>query len=365
MSLNIALACGGTGGHIMPGLATAEVLMKRGHHVVLWLTGRDTETKSIQGWSGEIVRVPAEGFPNGISIKALRTAWKIWRAGSKCRRIMRRKKPDIVLAMGSFASAGPVLAAWRLGIPYVMHEANVIPGRAVSLFARRARVVACSFEETRFYLPGRNVEVTGMPLRASLESPLPSEPLMDRNLFTLLVMGGSSGAHLLNERVAEALIRFAPEEAKVQIIHLTGIADEAGVREQYRAAGIKARVHAFHQDMASLYRITDLAICRAGASTCAELFAFSVPSLLVPYPHAARDHQTLNARAMEKIGAADVVQEKDLSVEWLHDYIRESILHPGRLARMSASLKARAPDKAADRLADLLESSVGGVPHDG
>ena len=141
---------------------------------------------------------------------------------------------------------------------------------------------------------------------------------------------------------------------KIQVIHLSGKDDEAAVRAAYKEARVPGVVYAFTQDMASIYCSADLAICRSGASTCSELSAFGVPALLVPYPHAANDHQTANARAMEKIGAADVVPESGLSIEWLKDYIAQSILSPGRLARMSAASKARVLGRAAEALADLV-----------
>lgn len=361
MSLNIAVACGGTGGHVMPGLATAATLRERGHDVTLWVTGRETEKKSLESWDGAMIRVSAEGFPNQVSLKGIRAGWKLWKASSSCRRKMRERRPDVLLGMGSFASAGPLLAARRLRIPFLVHEANVLPGRAVSLFSRWATAVACSFEETRFYMPGKDVRLTGMPLRKELDPlarrELPDLP--DRGRFTVLVMGGSSGAHALNEIATEALSDVVRKGHSIQVIHLTGEQDEEWVRERYTDGRVPCLVRAFIGQISAIYQATDLAICRAGASTCAELSLFGVPSLLVPYPHAANDHQTANARALEKAGAADVVAENDLSAPWLADYVTESLRNPKRLARMSAAMKSRTPGRAAERLADLVEECAG------
>lgn len=200
-----------------------------------------------------------------------------------------------------------------------------------------------------------------MPIRQELDpASFPVETISghERNEFTLLVMGGSGGARMLNELAVQTLSALAAKGVKFRVFHLTGAAEETQVREQYRAAGVEARVHAFVQHIAPLYRAADLAICRAGASSCAELSAFGVPALLVPYPYAARDHQTYNARALEKIGAVDVALEKDLSAGWLLDYIEECMRNPGRLARMSAALKARAQERAAHRLADAVERAA-------
>ena len=138
------MACGGTGGHVFPGLATARELLSRGHEVTLWLTGRDTEQSARKDWDGPVVEVPARGFPSGLSFRSLQTAWKLAQAVGQCRAQMRRSRPDVLLAMGSYASVGPCGAARLLGVPIVLHEANVIPGRAVRLFSRSAAAVAAS-----------------------------------------------------------------------------------------------------------------------------------------------------------------------------------------------------------------------------
>ncbi len=353
--MKIALACGGTGGHIFPGLATATVLRARGHEVTLWLAGKDVEGPALRDWTGPVVTVPAEGLPSGFSLRAARAVFKLLRAGWVCRRMMRSTPPDVLLAMGSYASVGPVAAALMLDVPVVLHEANVIPGRAVRLFARRAAAVAASFEETRYYLRRRELVVTGLPIRAALEE---AAARLDagarREIFTLLVMGGSRGAHRLNEIVAQALSQVHAQFYRIRVIHLAGVADEAAVRAAYAAADVPADVRAFAQDMAAVYASVDLAICRSGAATCAELRTFRVPALLVPYPFAAGNHQMYNARAMEKLGVADVVPEDDLRVEWLADYVAGCIRSPERLTRMQTAARAAAPLSGAAALADLV-----------
>lgn len=354
--MKVAVACGGTGGHIFPGLATADVLRERGHDVTLWLAGKDVETPAVKNWSGRIITVPSEGLPSGFSLRTLRALWRILSAVRTCRRLMKVERPDVLVAMGSYASVGPVAAALSRRIPVVLHEANVLPGRAIALFAGRATAVAASFEESRFYLKRKDIVITGMPIRKELEKAAgrTSAAGVDRNLFTVLVMGGSRGAHKLNDVVSAAMAQIHKLGHKVQVIHLAGVADEEAVRKAYAEAGVSARVHAFSDDMAGIYAATDLAICRSGAATCGELAVFAVPALLVPYPFAARDHQMANARAVEKDGAADVVPERDLSVSWLADYVAGCISSSGRLARMSAAARARAPRSAAASLADLV-----------
>ncbi|MCX6995614.1 MAG: UDP-N-acetylglucosamine--N-acetylmuramyl-(pentapeptide) pyrophosphoryl-undecaprenol N-acetylglucosamine transferase [Kiritimatiellaeota bacterium] len=355
-SLRVAIACGGTGGHIFPGLATADVLRRRGHAVTLWLAGKDVEQSAVGGWPGEVITVPAQGWPRGLSPRALRSAWSLWHAAGVCRRRMRAQPPDVLLAMGSYSSVGPVSAALRLGVPVVLHEANVVPGLTIRLFAGRARVVAASFEETRFHLRRNRIVVTGMPLRRDLEAasrharrPAPHP------VFTIMVFGGSRGAHRLNEIAVAAIGLLAARGVAVKVLHIAGRDDEAGVRTGYERAGVASEVFGFTTDVACLYAAADLALCRAGASTCAELLAFGVPALLVPYPFAAAGHQQANAQALSKTGAVDYIAEQDLAGDWLADYLDACRRAPERLARMSAAGRALRTHSGADELAAQVE----------
>jgi len=355
------VACGGTGGHIFPGLATARELLSRGHEVTLWMTGRETEQTALKDWDGPVVQVPAQGFPSGISFKSLQTVWKLSRAVWQCRMAMRRNRPDVLLAMGSYASVGPCAAARLLGVPIVLHEANVVPGRAVRLFSRSAVAVGAGFEETRFHLRKANLHVAGIPLRAELTEAaqgLPAREAVVHSPFQLLVVGGSLGAHRLNEVAAETLSRLKKRGLDISVTHLTGRRDEAFVREAYAAAGVKAEVIAFTKYMAPLYHNADLAICRAGASTCAELAFFGVPALFVPYPSAAMDHQAANAHALEKRGTADVIAESALTPEWLEAYLAETVCNPERLARFREAAPREGVQDGTKALASLVEASA-------
>ena len=356
--MKVAVACGGTGGHVFPGLATARELLRRGHEVTLWLTGRDTEQSARKDWDGPVVEVPARGFPSGISFTSLQTAWKLVQAVRRCRREMRRNRPDVLLAMGSYASVGPCGAARLLGVPIVLHEANVIPGRAVRLFSGTAAAVAAGFEETRYHLRKAKLAVVGIPLREELTEAARALPPRDSAVhtpFRLLIVGGSMGAHRLNEVAVEALARLKKEELAFTVTHLTGRDDEIAVRAAYQAAGVEAEVIAFTKYMAPLYHAADLAICRAGASTCAELAYFGVPALFVPYPSAAMDHQTANARALEKRGTADVVDESALTPEWLEAYLAQTLRKPERLARLREAAHKEGVKDGTAALATLVE----------
>lgn len=359
-TLNIAIACGGTGGHIFPGLATAEVLHARGHTITLWLAGKDIEAEAVGDRPWTRHTVSAKGFEGGWK-KAPLVLWGLAMARRNSLRIMRKDVPDVLLGMGSYACSGPVSAALKLEVPVVLHEANAVPGKAVSFYARRATRVAACFEMTRHELKNKaRLNMTGLPLRADLAAAA-QERLRVREAgepFHILCMGGSRGARALNLIARRAVRDLYAREPNIFITHLTGREDEASVRTCYENAGVPHRVAAFEHDMASVYRQVDLAICRAGAASCAELSAFGIPALLVPYPYAARDHQAANAEEFERLKAADVIAERDLEVGWLTDYFEGCIHTPERLERMRIASRKRGNMHAAERLADLVEEAA-------
>ncbi|MBU4199523.1 MAG: UDP-N-acetylglucosamine--N-acetylmuramyl-(pentapeptide) pyrophosphoryl-undecaprenol N-acetylglucosamine transferase [Verrucomicrobia bacterium] len=406
-TMKIGIACGGTGGHIFPGLATAEVLRRRGHDVVLWLAGKDVESTAVDGWEGPIVTIQADGVSSLFSLRNVRVGWRMVRAIRQCRQTMKDHQPEVLLAMGSYASIAPVWAARTLRVPVVLHEANVIPGRAICFLSRWATAVAIGFDETRQHLKHRRLVLTGMPLwksgqrieittspRCGASGPLSgscrttgevrgqgaggrdqmlahhSQPLrgeggseassqqwsgLKPDRFTVLVMGGSRGAHHLNELASAAVICMHQKGMPVQVIHLTGLTDEPVIRKQYEQAGVSHVVFGFLHDMAQAYRRAALAVCRSGASSCAELACYGIPALLVPYPRATHQHQLANARAVETAGAADIRIESELSVEWLADYLAAQMADPVRLERLKQVACRRHGSDAAEALADLVE----------
>lgn len=352
--MNIDIACGGTGGHIFPGVATATVLRERGHKVTLWLAGRDIETLSVEGWEGDTVAIRAAGFPSGFSIRGLGAAVRLCGAIAASWRIMKRTRPDVVLGMGSYASVGPALAARCHGVPVVLHEANAVPGRAIAFLARFATCIAVAFEDAAESLDKANVRVTGFPLRRELR-PMPKPA---NKGFGLLVMGGSQGAHALNTIVPDAVAKLRQNDIAVQVTHLTGMREAEAVAKRYQDCGIAADVHAFMSDMAACYATADFAIARAGAATCTELAVCGVPALLVPLPTAPRNHQTLNAMAMAKHGGMAMQPQSELTSEWLSRYLKDIVENPDRRTAMQAQLQHAdiAPDGAA-RLADVVEEA--------
>ena len=342
--MKICVACGGTGGHIFPGLATAQELQKRGHAVTIWLAGRDVEAASIEGWDGEILSIRAAGFPSGISLRSIGVALRLCGAIVASWWKMRRIRPDVILGMGSYASVGPVIAAYLCGIPVVLHEANAVPGRAISFLSRFAARIGIAFPQAAPHLDADKVSLTGFPLRSSLQQPThkPADG------FSVLVMGGSQGAQIFNELLPPVLERLCAQGLSVRVTHLAGMKDADAVSAQYRSAGVPATVHSFFGDMASLYAAADFAVARAGAATCTEL----------ALPTSARNHQALNAMAMAADGGMAMHLQSDLTVDWLTGYLKNLIATPSVIEDMRSRLSGVMPGDGAGRLATLVEQTA-------
>ena len=356
--LKIAVACGGTGGHTFPGLATSRILRQRGHDVTLWLAGRGIEQQAVAGWDGPVFRTGARPLRKSPSSLAALTGSirRSWRG-------LAEQRCDVLLAMGSYASLPPVLAARLRRVPVVLHEANAIPGKAVAHLSRLAAVTAISVPGSEDWLPRARVVRTGMPVRTELLKQPPLEGFRVAAGFTVLVTGGSQGAHVLNTVCSAAFIRWVREgrQPALRIIHQTGVADEESVRRAYADAGVDAQVFAFLGGMGGAYRAADLAIGRAGAATCAELCLCGVPSILVPLPTAVRDHQRANADQLAKDGAAVLCPQADFTEAWLLDRLATLNANEALRGKMrSSALELAVPD-AADRLADLVEQQTAGV----
>ena len=354
--MKIVVACGGTGGHSFPGIAVAEALAKRGHEVTVWSSGRDIESSVMKSWKGAI-------FSTGAKQLSAKNAFALLRSFFRCRKEIRLSRPDALLAMGSYSSLPPVLAARFAGVPIVLHEANTIPGRAVEFLSRYAKKVAISFEMTSKYLLKSETVLTGLPVREAIAAGRRLEEIPE-GAFTVFVTGGSQGAHAVNMLMMEA-VQVVKHELESRegnakrdffVIHQTGKADEAAVRAAYAKAGVASRVNAFENRMADAFASADIVVARAGASTCFELARVGKPALLIPLPSAMRDHQHFNAAAFAQAGAADEGIQSELSSHQLARYIIAKYDRPEKLAAMAEKMRALAVPDAADRVASLVET---------
>lgn len=352
--MKIVVACGGTGGHAFPGLAVAEELVARGHDVTVWASGRDVESSVMKRWQGPVFSTLARQ----ISAK---NAFAILRSFFRCRKEMKREKPDVLIAMGSYSSLPPVLAArWR-HVKVVLHEANTVPGKAVEFLSKYADVVATSFEVTAKYLPNVKCVKTGLPVRADINKGKRFD-FIPPNAFVVFITGGSQGAHVVNELTSAGLVMLKREleamagERPLYVIHQTGVADESQVLAAYTKANIPCRVNAFEREMANAFASADVVIARAGASTCFELAACGKASLLIPLPSAMRNHQHFNAEAFAASGAADEGIQAKLSPRAICRYLKNVYQNPAHLKSMSEKMRALSSDDAAKRVSDILEA---------
>ena len=359
--MKVIVACGGTGGHAFPGLAVAAELKRRGHEVVVWDSGRDIESSVMRSWAGPV-------FSTGARQLSPKNAISILCSILRCRKEMKRAKPDALLAMGSYSSLPPVLAARSCKVKVYLHEANTVPGKAVEFLSRFADTVAISFDMTAHYLKGAKTVRTGLPVRTAITEGRRFD-FIPANAFVVFVTGGSQGAHAVNLLLMDALSMLKRELDKriaqsnnpsrpLYVIHQTGAKDETLVMTEYAKVALPARVHAFENEMANAFASADIVIARAGASTCFELAACGKPAFLIPLPSAMRNHQHFNADAFAAKGAADEGIQAQLAAKQICRYLLEKYDHPEHLARMAEKMKTLATPDAAAKVADLVEGKM-------
>ncbi|MGH8455569.1 MAG: undecaprenyldiphospho-muramoylpentapeptide beta-N-acetylglucosaminyltransferase [Stenotrophobium sp.] len=344
--MKVMIMAGGTGGHVFPALAVAQVLRAQGHAVVWMGAPESFEARVIppQGIPMEFVRV--SGLRGKGVAKLLYAPLLLTRALRDALTALRKQDPDVVLGMGGFAAGPGGVAAWLTRRPLVIHEQNAAAGLTNRLLARIATRVLEAF-------PGsfRKALTVGNPVRAGFaELPPPEQRIQHSGPARVLVIGGSQGARALNERVPQALA-LIPDAQRLEVRHQAGRTLEVA-QQAYAQAGVKASVEAFISDMPAAYAWADLVVCRAGASTVAELAAAGSAALLVPFPAAVDDHQTRNGEFLVRAGAALLVQERDMNAEKLADLLRELTGDRQRLVQMAQAARRCASPDSVHRIAD-------------
>jgi UDP-N-acetylglucosamine--N-acetylmuramyl-(pentapeptide) pyrophosphoryl-undecaprenol N-acetylglucosamine transferase len=353
--MRVMIAGGGTGGHVIPALAIAGALKSAYDAEVCFIgTARGMETRLVPqaGYALELIDV---GQLNRVSLATkLKTLIALPRGVLRCLGLLRRWQPHVVVGVGGYASGPAMLAALILRVPTLAFEPNAVPGMANRLIGKRISAAAVNFAPTRAYF--RNAEVTGIPVRAEFFALTP-RPLLSAP--RLLVMGGSQGARALNQKmpqVAKALLDAVPG---LTILHQAGARHAETTDAAYAASGAPAdrwRVQPFLEDMPSQFAASDLILARSGASTVAELAASGKPSLLVPFPQAADDHQRKNAEVLVEGGAAVMLLEQDMTDARLLDALSGLLSNPGRLHEMAARARTFAYPQAAARIAEMVAS---------
>jgi UDP-N-acetylglucosamine--N-acetylmuramyl-(pentapeptide) pyrophosphoryl-undecaprenol N-acetylglucosamine transferase len=356
----VAIACGGTGGHLFPGLAVAGQLARHGAGVTLIVSPKEIDQLALKTASEyDILTLPAIGLTRGRLLSFTRAFVGSYRATLKH---FRQKPVQAVLAMGGFTSAPPILAAKRLQAVTFLHESNSVPGRANRWLSWMVERVFIGFPSASRRLHTRKVTVTGTPVGEKFKPLDPSTCRvslgLDPSRPVVLVMGGSQGAHGINELVLKSLALFAQNEPNWQWFHLAGSADEAKLRQHYAAFGLVAKVYAFFPQMQVAMGAAIAGISRAGASSLAELAAMRLPAMLIPFPSATDHHQFHNARAFEQTGAAYLVEQATAKPEDLHKGLAELMHSETVRERMQAALARWHTPHAADQIAQAILQAV-------
>ena len=348
------LAGGGTGGHVIPALAIANQLKKTYGAEILFIgTARGIENRLVPaaGYPLQLVRVGA--LKNVSLMTRLKTSFDLPRALWDAGRMINDFSPDIVIGVGGYASGPAMLSAVLKHIPTLAFEPNVVPGFANRMVAKFVSGAAVHFEETAKYF--RHAEVTGVPVRQAFFEIPPKRC----GVPTLLVFGGSQGAHAINEAIFRCLPVLKREAPGIHIIHQTGERDYNDALSAYQAQHESAEVFKFIEDMPAAFARSDLVVCRSGASTVAEIAAAGKPAVFVPFPRAADDHQRVNAEALARHGAAVVVEESKLEGVWLAETIAVLVQDPQRMHQMSQAARSLSHPNAASDIAKMAARVAG------
>ena len=318
MGKRIIIMAGGTGGHVFPALAVAESLLEKGWQVSWLGTQKGLESRVIPESGIEIDWLTVTGVRGKGLWSKITAVVSLLNACLQALRVLKKRKPDVVLGMGGFVAGPGGLMAKLLGIPLIIHEQNRIPGTTNRLLASFATQVLEGFPGS--FKAKVKAQTTGNPLREKFVMALEKQPESFEDVIKILVVGGSQGAKILNEIVPEAIVEFKQLNAnnqQISIRHQTGIVMQSQVDYSYKNLGIKADAIAFIEDMVSAYKWADLVICRAGAMTISEVAAIGVPSILIPLPTAIDDHQIANAHYLSNAGAGIILAQKELNPQSL------------------------------------------------
>lgn len=355
------IAAGGTGGHVFPGVAIAMEIRKSrpGVRVVFAGTSRGIEERIVPplGWKLIIVNSTKikgkSGFGKLVSL--MRTPFSIMNSIG----IIRSEKPALIVSVGGYA-AGPLsLAAWFLGVPVVLLEPNAVPGLTNRVLGRFAKMVFIAFDGASAYFNSKKIVKTGTPIRKEILNSRRREIMTD-DKFTIFLFGGSQGARRLNESMVDAVKKLADYRDRIRVFHQTGRRENIDeIKASYAASGIDARVFDFTDRIWECYAKADFVIARAGASTVSELAALSLPSVLVPYPHAADDHQRANAEELVHVGGALMIRDDECTGDRLATIIREMIEDPDILMNMRKALIGAGPHDAAKKIVEESFKLIG------
>ncbi len=343
----LLVAASGTGGHLFPALAVAEALSD---YEIEWLGVPNRLETELVPECYPLNTVTVEGFQTGLSLKSLKIALGLIASVFQVRKLIKQKQIDAVFTTGGYIAAPAILAARLENKPAILHESNYIPGKVTRFVSKYCNAIAIGFEGTAQYLPKVTTEYVSTPVRSQFLSPQPLDLPIPPDALLIVVAGGSQGAVAVNKLVRQVASSWL--EQGVYIVHLTGTKDpDANSLEHLHYISLP-----FYDNMAGLFQRANLAISRAGAGTLTELAITGTPAILIPYPYAAEDHQTYNAKVFSNAGAALVYQQSELTSEILESQVTEWLQQPEKLLEMATQAKSLAMVDSAERVASLVKS---------
>ncbi len=356
--LRVVMAGGGTGGHLFPGIAIAREFMARNSatRIIFVSTGNRLEKAVLSKAGFDLRSIQVAGIKGRGIWNQIKSVLKIPGATLAAMGLVKKFSPDLTVGLGSYSAGPVVIGAWLMRIPIAIHEQNILPGITNRILARFADRIYISFENTKSRLNPQKAHWTGNPVRQELleSAGRPKDGTAQDNRqsrFTVLIIGGSQGAHRINMAMIEALDHLQNSE-RLHFVHQTGEADEAAVSNAYRENKVSARAQSFFDDMAAQYRQADLIICRAGATTVAEITALGKAAIFIPFPYAADNHQMLNAVDLANDGAAEIIVEKELNSKLLSEKIEHYRDHPQALEDMATKARGYGKPEAAKNIVD-------------
>jgi UDP-N-acetylglucosamine--N-acetylmuramyl-(pentapeptide) pyrophosphoryl-undecaprenol N-acetylglucosamine transferase len=351
--MKILIVAGGTGGHLYPGISVANKLKEQNHQVLMIIRDKDMEREVVTKYHLEFETIAGVGLKKSIS-GLIKFGSQFVKGFGQAKIILARFRPDVILAMGNYLSLPVALAGRRNNIPVVLHEQNCLPGKATRFLAKTAAKICVSFNESIAYLGTFKAKIvlTGTPLRPEMIAR--NGAASANGMKNILVFGGSQGAHSINAAIINALDHLEPIRSKVTITHLTGTKDLALAEDGYRERNFDVLLASYMHDMQEAYSKASLVVSRAGAATLSELAFFGIPSILVPYPFAAEDHQRINAEGLVKSGAARMLLDRELNGEALAKNIIEMIQNDSIIQQMSAAARKLAQPRAAENIVKVL-----------
>ncbi|MCK9294904.1 MAG: undecaprenyldiphospho-muramoylpentapeptide beta-N-acetylglucosaminyltransferase [Desulfobulbaceae bacterium] len=352
---------GGTGGHLFPGIAVAEAFLDRypGSRVLFVGTGRQTDARVLANRKFETATISSQGLKGKSLAQRLAALLQLPLSTLSALRLLRKFRPQLVLGVGGYVTGPVLVAAKMLGIATCIHEQNSVPGMANRKLGRLVDRIFLSIPGSeRYFAPGKWV-MTGNPLRRELTAAA-EEKREKKTELTLLVLGGSLGAHRVNTLMVGAMAILQNSAAQLRVIHQTGRDDEQMVAGRYKELGLRAEVAAFFTDMAGLYRRADLVVSRAGATTLAEITAFGLPMMLIPYPFAADDHQRKNGEYLVQGGAALMFTQEELTEQRLAGEISALLADEQRRRQMGQAARELARPEATAEIVKQCERLMAG-----